>query len=133
MFFETGYKVFGGKIFGPTSKMEVTVSLEIIVPSILAPDLVTHVSVLCSLLGSFIKISYAFRMGKQWNTPLPNCLLLVCALFEERIEYWTFNAEEYYLKTLQADYILKVKWVIISHCSCCLCLQICVSSYSSYA
>ena len=45
MLFETGYKVFGGKIFGPTSKIEVTVSLEIIVPFILAPDFVTQVSV----------------------------------------------------------------------------------------
>jgi hypothetical protein len=45
MLFETGYNVFGGKIFDPTSKMEVTVSLEIIVPFILAPDLVTQVSV----------------------------------------------------------------------------------------
>jgi len=45
MFFETGDEVFGGKIFGPTSKMKVTVSLEITVPSVLAPDLVTQVSV----------------------------------------------------------------------------------------
>jgi len=45
MLFETGHKVFEGKIFGTTSKMEVTVSSEIIVPSILAPDLVTEVSV----------------------------------------------------------------------------------------
>jgi hypothetical protein len=45
MLFETEDEVFGGKIFGPTSKLEVTVSLEIRVPSILAPDLVTQVSV----------------------------------------------------------------------------------------
>jgi len=45
MLFEIGYKGFGGKMFGPTSKMEETGSLEIIVPCILAPDLETQVSV----------------------------------------------------------------------------------------
>jgi hypothetical protein len=50
MLFGTGYKVFGGKIFGPTSKMEVTVSLETRVPSILAAVLVTQVSVSLSVV-----------------------------------------------------------------------------------
>jgi hypothetical protein len=45
MLFETEDEVSGGKIFGPTSKPEVTASLEIRVPFILASDLLTQVSV----------------------------------------------------------------------------------------
>jgi len=81
MLFETGHKVFGGKIFGPTSKTELTVSFEIIVPSILASGLVTQVSVPLFVVGKLLQNFLCFPNGKQWNRPPFQTAHFVYALY----------------------------------------------------
>lgn len=49
--------------------MEVTVSFEIIVPSILAPDLVTQVSVRMFVVRKIHQNFLCFPDVKQWNRP----------------------------------------------------------------